>query len=149
MQALIVNVLLTYELWDNHTAHCRFCNGHVRSLQTLYNAIVQPPARHWLLLVSTWRERFHIYHVLLVLGSFCDDWFWIGWGLGFDRYFGENGWPSSKIFETPPSTDSDKEKLVDIIQVCLLYLWFYNMLDCSLISLLRCRIGSQILWAIH
>ncbi|PAN35443.2 hypothetical protein PAHAL_6G243600 [Panicum hallii] len=32
-------------------------------------------------------------------------------------YFGENGWPSSKIFETPPSTDSDKEKLVDIIQV--------------------------------
>ncbi|KAJ1268941.1 hypothetical protein BS78_07G171800 [Paspalum vaginatum] len=31
-------------------------------------------------------------------------------------YFGENGWPSSKIFETPPSTDSDKEKLVDIIQ---------------------------------
>jgi len=45
MQALIVNVLLTYELWDNHTAHCRFCNGHVRSLQTLYNAIVQPPAR--------------------------------------------------------------------------------------------------------
>ncbi|XP_034601455.1 haloacid dehalogenase-like hydrolase domain-containing protein At4g39970 isoform X2 [Setaria viridis] len=32
-------------------------------------------------------------------------------------YFGENGWPSSNIFETPPSTDSDKEKLVDIIQV--------------------------------
>ncbi|CAO2211304.1 unnamed protein product [Urochloa humidicola] len=31
-------------------------------------------------------------------------------------YFGENGWPSSKIFEMPPSTDSDKEKLVDIIQ---------------------------------
>ncbi|KAL6644628.1 hypothetical protein ACP70R_016236 [Stipagrostis hirtigluma subsp. patula] len=31
-------------------------------------------------------------------------------------YFGENGWPSSKIFETPPSTDADKEKLVDIIQ---------------------------------
>ncbi|KAG2579481.1 haloacid dehalogenase-like hydrolase domain-containing protein At4g39970 [Panicum virgatum] len=31
-------------------------------------------------------------------------------------YFGEIGWPSSKIFETPPSTDSDKEKLVDIIQ---------------------------------
>uniref|UniRef100_A0A804M8C9 Haloacid dehalogenase-like hydrolase domain-containing protein n=1 Tax=Zea mays TaxID=4577 RepID=A0A804M8C9_MAIZE len=31
-------------------------------------------------------------------------------------YFGENGWPPSKIFETPPSTDSDKEKLVDIIQ---------------------------------
>ncbi|KAL6859064.1 hypothetical protein ACP4OV_018066 [Aristida adscensionis] len=31
-------------------------------------------------------------------------------------YFGKNGWPSSKIFETPPSTDADKEKLVDIIQ---------------------------------
>uniref|UniRef100_A0A0E0QKH2 Haloacid dehalogenase-like hydrolase domain-containing protein n=1 Tax=Oryza rufipogon TaxID=4529 RepID=A0A0E0QKH2_ORYRU len=26
-------------------------------------------------------------------------------------YFGENGWPTSKIFETPPSSDSDKEKL--------------------------------------
>ncbi|XP_024316586.1 haloacid dehalogenase-like hydrolase domain-containing protein At4g39970 isoform X2 [Brachypodium distachyon] len=34
-------------------------------------------------------------------------------------YFGENGWPSSKLFETPPSSDSDKEKLVDIIQVYL------------------------------
>ncbi|KAK3123723.1 hypothetical protein QOZ80_8AG0635100 [Eleusine coracana subsp. coracana] len=31
-------------------------------------------------------------------------------------YFGENGWPFSKIFETPPSSDSDKEKLIDIIQ---------------------------------
>ncbi|KAF8747760.1 hypothetical protein HU200_013168 [Digitaria exilis] len=31
-------------------------------------------------------------------------------------YFGENGLPSSKVFETPPSTDSDKETLVDIIQ---------------------------------
>ncbi|XP_006659518.2 haloacid dehalogenase-like hydrolase domain-containing protein At4g39970 [Oryza brachyantha] len=31
-------------------------------------------------------------------------------------YFGENGWPSSNIFETPPSSDSDKEKLVDIVQ---------------------------------
>ncbi|EES11638.1 hypothetical protein BDA96_06G287600 [Sorghum bicolor] len=31
-------------------------------------------------------------------------------------YFGENGWPSSELFETPPSTDTDKEKLVDIIQ---------------------------------
>jgi hypothetical protein len=57
--------------------------------------------------------------------------------LGFDRYFGENGWPSSKIFETPPSTDSDKEKLVDIVQVCLIYLWFYNMLDSSLILFLQ------------
>ncbi|CAO2162947.1 unnamed protein product [Urochloa humidicola] len=31
-------------------------------------------------------------------------------------FFGENGWPSSKIFETPPANDSDKEKLVDTIQ---------------------------------
>jgi hypothetical protein len=38
----------------------------------------------------------------------------------FVRYFGENGWPSSKISETPPSSDSDKENLVDIIQVCFL-----------------------------
>ncbi|THU52660.1 hypothetical protein C4D60_Mb10t06270 [Musa balbisiana] len=28
-------------------------------------------------------------------------------------YFGENGWPSSSIFETPPASDSDREKLVD------------------------------------
>ncbi|KAG8047800.1 hypothetical protein GUJ93_ZPchr0008g11621 [Zizania palustris] len=31
-------------------------------------------------------------------------------------YFGENGWPSTNIFEKPPSRDSDKEKLIDIIQ---------------------------------
>ncbi|XP_010937415.3 haloacid dehalogenase-like hydrolase domain-containing protein At4g39970 [Elaeis guineensis] len=31
-------------------------------------------------------------------------------------YFNENGWPSSPIFETPPSTDSDKERLIDILQ---------------------------------
>ncbi|XP_024316593.1 haloacid dehalogenase-like hydrolase domain-containing protein At4g39970 isoform X2 [Brachypodium distachyon] len=31
-------------------------------------------------------------------------------------YFGEHGWPSSKIFETQPSSDSDKEQLIDIIQ---------------------------------
>ncbi|KAL5222384.1 hypothetical protein ABZP36_027097 [Zizania latifolia] len=31
-------------------------------------------------------------------------------------YFGENGWPSSNIFEKPPSSNSDKEKLIDIIQ---------------------------------
>lgn len=68
----------------------------------------------------------------------------IGCGLGFDRYFSENGWPSSNIFETPPSTDSDKEKLIDIIQVCLLYLWFYNMLGCLLIAFfgLRNRIAN-------
>ena len=33
------------------------------------------------------------------------------------RYFGENGWPSSKILETAPSSDEDREKLVDVIQV--------------------------------
>ncbi|XP_073006477.1 haloacid dehalogenase-like hydrolase domain-containing protein At4g39970 [Typha latifolia] len=31
-------------------------------------------------------------------------------------YFGENGWPSSSIFETPPSSDSDREKLIDVLQ---------------------------------
>nr|CAD1826336.1 unnamed protein product [Ananas comosus var. bracteatus] len=31
-------------------------------------------------------------------------------------YFGEYGWPSSSIFETPPSSDSDREKLVDVLQ---------------------------------
>ncbi|KAE8801544.1 haloacid dehalogenase-like hydrolase domain-containing protein [Hordeum vulgare] len=31
-------------------------------------------------------------------------------------YFGENGWPSSKILETAPSSDADREKLIDVIQ---------------------------------
>ncbi|XP_020195101.1 haloacid dehalogenase-like hydrolase domain-containing protein At4g39970 [Aegilops tauschii subsp. strangulata] len=31
-------------------------------------------------------------------------------------YFGENGWPTSKILETAPSSDEDREKLVDVIQ---------------------------------
>ncbi|XP_026665451.2 haloacid dehalogenase-like hydrolase domain-containing protein At4g39970 [Phoenix dactylifera] len=31
-------------------------------------------------------------------------------------YFTENGWPSSSISETPPSTESDKERLIDILQ---------------------------------
>lgn len=33
------------------------------------------------------------------------------------RYFKEHGWPSSTIFETPPDSDNDREKLIDIIQV--------------------------------
>ncbi|KAJ8619121.1 hypothetical protein MRB53_015307 [Persea americana] len=32
-------------------------------------------------------------------------------------YFGENGWPSSKVFGTPPAADADREKLIDTIQV--------------------------------
>ncbi|KAJ4734112.1 haloacid dehalogenase-like hydrolase family protein [Rhynchospora pubera] len=32
-------------------------------------------------------------------------------------YFGKNGWPISSVFETPPSTDSDRENLVDVLQV--------------------------------
>uniref|UniRef100_A0A0C9QNV5 TSA: Wollemia nobilis Ref_Wollemi_Transcript_15522_1674 transcribed RNA sequence n=1 Tax=Wollemia nobilis TaxID=56998 RepID=A0A0C9QNV5_9CONI len=31
-------------------------------------------------------------------------------------YFNKNGWPSSNIFETPPSNDFDKAKLIDILQ---------------------------------
>ncbi|XP_078162502.1 haloacid dehalogenase-like hydrolase (HAD) superfamily protein [Carex rostrata] len=31
-------------------------------------------------------------------------------------YFGEKGWPTSSVFETPPSTASDREKLVDVLQ---------------------------------
>ncbi|XP_028776511.1 haloacid dehalogenase-like hydrolase domain-containing protein At4g39970 [Neltuma alba] len=31
-------------------------------------------------------------------------------------YFKEHGWPSSTIFETPPSNDDDRAKLIDIIQ---------------------------------
>ncbi|KAJ6851060.1 putative haloacid dehalogenase-like hydrolase domain-containing protein [Iris pallida] len=31
-------------------------------------------------------------------------------------YFTTNGWPSSSIFESPPSDNTDREKLIDIIQ---------------------------------
>ncbi|KAL2906123.1 hypothetical protein RDABS01_004833 [Bienertia sinuspersici] len=31
-------------------------------------------------------------------------------------YFKEHGWPTSTIFETSPETDSDRSKLVDVIQ---------------------------------
>lgn len=31
-------------------------------------------------------------------------------------YFNENGWPSSSVFETPPSNDSDRERLIDVLQ---------------------------------
>ncbi|KAK9162762.1 hypothetical protein Syun_003664 [Stephania yunnanensis] len=31
-------------------------------------------------------------------------------------YFKDNGYPSSSIFESPPKEDSDKEKLIDILQ---------------------------------
>ncbi|KAG9451456.1 hypothetical protein H6P81_011421 [Aristolochia fimbriata] len=31
-------------------------------------------------------------------------------------YFKEHGWPSSSIFETPPTTDSDRETLIDTLQ---------------------------------
>ncbi|KAJ9545240.1 hypothetical protein OSB04_024947 [Centaurea solstitialis] len=31
-------------------------------------------------------------------------------------YFKENGWPSSTVFATPPENDTDREKLIDILQ---------------------------------
>ncbi|KAJ1405315.1 Phosphoglycolate phosphatase-like, domain 2 [Sesbania bispinosa] len=31
-------------------------------------------------------------------------------------YFGEHGWPSSTLFETPPSNDEDRAKLIDTLQ---------------------------------
>lgn len=31
-------------------------------------------------------------------------------------YFNTNGWPSSSIFKSPPSDNTDREKLIDIIQ---------------------------------
>uniref|UniRef100_A0A803KSI0 Uncharacterized protein n=1 Tax=Chenopodium quinoa TaxID=63459 RepID=A0A803KSI0_CHEQI len=32
------------------------------------------------------------------------------------RYFKEHGWPTSTIFETPPENDTDRSKLIDVIQ---------------------------------
>ncbi|KAK1423756.1 hypothetical protein QVD17_19064 [Tagetes erecta] len=31
-------------------------------------------------------------------------------------YFKENGWPSSTLFDTPPESDTDREKLIDTLQ---------------------------------
>lgn len=31
-------------------------------------------------------------------------------------YFNENGWPTSSVFESPPTEKSDREKLVDVLQ---------------------------------
>ncbi|XP_076904389.1 haloacid dehalogenase-like hydrolase domain-containing protein At4g39970 [Bidens hawaiensis] len=31
-------------------------------------------------------------------------------------YFKENGWPSSTLFETPPESDEDRAKLIDVLQ---------------------------------
>ncbi|CAA6664387.1 unnamed protein product [Spirodela intermedia] len=31
-------------------------------------------------------------------------------------YFGEKGWPSSTIFQTPPASDSDRATLIDALQ---------------------------------
>ncbi|XP_027364192.1 haloacid dehalogenase-like hydrolase domain-containing protein At4g39970 isoform X1 [Abrus precatorius] len=36
--------------------------------------------------------------------------------LGILRYFKEHGWPSSTLFETPPSNDEDRAKLIDTLQ---------------------------------
>ena len=36
------------------------------------------------------------------------------------RYFKENGWPSSTLFDTPPESDEDRAKLIDTLQVCSL-----------------------------
>lgn len=35
------------------------------------------------------------------------------------RYFKENGWPSSTIFEKAPEDDEDRAKLIDILQAHL------------------------------
>ncbi|KAJ0647535.1 putative phosphoglycolate phosphatase-like, domain 2, HAD superfamily [Helianthus annuus] len=32
------------------------------------------------------------------------------------RYFKENGWPSSTLFPTPPESDADRAKLIDVLQ---------------------------------
>ncbi|MQL75309.1 hypothetical protein Taro_007682 [Colocasia esculenta] len=38
-------------------------------------------------------------------------------------YFGEKGWPSSTIFETPPSSNSEREKLIDELQRVNIRYW--------------------------
>lgn len=49
--------------------------------------------------------------------------------LGILRYFKEHGWPSSTLFETPPTNDEDRAKLIDTLQVFLSYL-FYLSISC-------------------
>lgn len=44
------------------------------------------------------------------------------------RYFKEHGWPTSTVFATPPESDADRSKLIDILQVPVLSIF------CSLYS---------------
>lgn len=37
--------------------------------------------------------------------------------LCFLRYFKEHGWPTSTLFQTPPTNDEDRAKLIDTLQV--------------------------------
>lgn len=59
------------------------------------------------------------------------------------RYFKEHGWPSSTVFETPPEDDSDRENLIDTLQVsinvCALQFWHFLVMDIlRLVRLLEC-----------
>ncbi|XP_012844916.1 PREDICTED: haloacid dehalogenase-like hydrolase domain-containing protein At4g39970 [Erythranthe guttata] len=36
-------------------------------------------------------------------------------------YFKENGWPTSTVFDYSPETDEEREKLIDILQVSILF----------------------------
>lgn len=40
------------------------------------------------------------------------------------RYFKEHGWPKSTLFETPPTNDEDRAKLIDTLQVFMSFLPF-------------------------
>lgn len=44
------------------------------------------------------------------------------------RYFKEHGWPSSTIFETPPTSDEERAKLIDTLQVFMLFLILLSFL---------------------
>lgn len=47
---------------------------------------------------------------------------WFCWGyLIVQRYFKEHGWPSSTIFSEPPENDADRAKLIDTLQVLILF----------------------------
>ena len=44
------------------------------------------------------------------------------------RYFKEHGWPSSTLFETPPTSDEERAKLIDTLQVFMLFLILLSFL---------------------
>jgi len=64
---------------------------------------------------------------------------------GILRYFKEHGWPSSTLFETPPTSDEDRAKLIDTLQVfvCFFFFSYFLLLVSLCVTLLHDMVVSE------